>query len=177
MSDLRARKRLEYLKEMGIAKYKDKHYYLEHEWIDTLKALGRYNTFLDARRYLNREENFRLKLYTEEAGTISGCVRYCYKMDDEAVWGNAYVIQGEDGQGWYVPVCNPPDTTLVNKDISLRLTHSQKGKLEPEITILNEHSLNVYKNRYQIASDKRTERDFKAWQKEQEKKKSKGLSF
>lgn len=136
MSDKKCQKRLEFLKDIGLARFHKGKYLLEHEWTDTLKTLGRYNTYLDARRYLDKKNNFKLRLYTAETGPIKGTIIFCYRMDDEAVWNNAYVIQGDDGRGYYVPVFDPPNLNLREKYVSLSLETNQKGKLSPKITVL-----------------------------------------
>lgn len=133
MSDVTYQRRLEHLKDLGIAEYKDGKYFLEHDWQDTLKALGRYNTFLDARRHLEGKEKYNLALYTEDVGPIKGTVRGLYRMNDETTWTNAYVIQDWNGKGWYVPLYKQPDVNLLFKDVSLTLETSQSGKLSPVV--------------------------------------------
>ncbi len=137
MSDPTYQRRLEFLDELELAKYKDGKYYFEKNWMETLKTLGRYNTFLDARRFINKTESYRLKLYTEDVGSIKGTVRHYYQMDDESVWTNAYVIETDKGEGYYVPLFNPPNTWLLNKPVEIHLEKSQKGKLFPTVTRLD----------------------------------------
>ncbi len=145
MSDATCERRLEFLKDMGIAVYQNGKYFLEYEWTETLKNLGRYNTYLDARRFLGNENKFKLRLYTNETGPIRGRILAFYKMDDETVWNNAYVIQTDDGSGYYVPVFNPPDYNLRNKYVSLSLETNQKGKLSPQIKVLPDPAVNSTK--------------------------------
>lgn len=138
MSDVTYQRRLEHLKDLGIAEYSDGKYLLEHNWQDTLKSLGRYNTFIDARRHLHGKEKYNLVLYTEDMGPIKGNVRFLYMMDDEATWSNAYVIQDKNGKGYFVPLFNPPDVNLLFKNVSLSLKTSQSGKLTPVVKEIND---------------------------------------
>lgn len=130
-------KRLDFLTDIGLAKYSDGKYFLEHNWMESLHNVGRYNTFLDARRFIRKEENFKLKLFSEEAGSIKGTVKHFYRMDDENVWNNAYVIETEKGQGYYVPLFNPPNIFLLGKEVEIHLERSQKGKLFPVVNRLD----------------------------------------
>lgn len=137
MSDPTYQRRLEFLDELEIAKYKDGKFYFEENWMETLKTLGRYNTFLDARRFISKTEGYKLKLYTEKTGSITGTVKHYYQMDDESIWTNAYVIETDKGEGYYVPLFNPPNKWLLDKKIEIHLERSQKGKLFPSVTRLD----------------------------------------
>lgn len=105
--------------------------------MESLRNVGRYNTFLDARRFVRKDEGFKLKLFTEDVGSIKGTVKHFYRMDDESVWNNAYVIETEKGQGYYVPLFNPPNIFLIGKEVEIHLESSQKGKLFPVVNRLD----------------------------------------
>lgn len=130
-------KRLDFLNDIGLAKYVNGKYFLEQNWMESLRNVGRYNTFLDARRFVRKDEGFKLKLFTEDTGSIKGTVKHFYRMDDENVWNNAYVIETEKGQGYYVPLFNPPNIFLIGKEVEIHLEKSQKGKLFPVVKRLD----------------------------------------
>jgi hypothetical protein len=131
-------RRLMHLEEMGLAKKETKtHYLLEKDWKDKLRAIGRYNAFLDARRDLQGVSPCELNLYTKESGIASGVVTKVIRKDDEASWGNALIIENRDlNKAWYVPLYYEPDKTkLLNKTVQCEVKKDQKGKLTPNIKV------------------------------------------
>ena len=135
-------KRLDFLCQIGFAKKFDGHipplYYLEKSWKNKLRAIGRYNSFLDARNKLSLVNPVKLEQYTSETGPIMGIVTQRYVMDDEGVWKNAIVIENKkEDKAWFVPLFYQPDPSLEGAAVSLNLIKNQKGLLVPKITILN----------------------------------------
>lgn len=132
--------RLNTLVQMGLAicysKEKPPLYYLEKGWKQKLRAIGRYNTYLDARGKLKLVSPYNLELYTGEMGEINGVVTNIYNMNDEDVWNNAVVIENRKvNKAWYIPTRIKLKDEDVGKFITVRAEKNQKGKLRPLITI------------------------------------------
>ena len=132
--------RLNTLVQMGLAicysKERPPLYYLEKGWKDKLKAIGRYNTYLDARRKLKLVSPYNLELYSGETGEINGVVTKIYNMNDEDVWNNAVVIENrKENKAWYIPTRIKLKDEDIGKFISVKAEKNQKGKLRPLITI------------------------------------------
>jgi hypothetical protein len=134
--DVVLRRRLERLVEMGLAERKAaggpagrRAYLMEKGWRETLKAAGRYNSFLRARV----EEGFsKLELYGRNSGAVSGKVRRVYVMNDEENWNHAVVIEN-CGKAWYVPLYCEPERGLLGKEVRCEMRERQSGLLAPTI--------------------------------------------
>lgn len=123
-SDSEVRNRLAFLKEFGLAEFKNGKYYLKKNYQSELKTVGRYNVFTDAKQYVNGE----LKLYNKEMGEIKGKIKKVYTMNDEDVWTNACVIENEETGGCYfVPSFNPVGKKE-GDNIKVVLSKSETGK-------------------------------------------------
>ena len=134
--------RLDHLCQMGLAKKYSGHippvYYLEKDWQKKLKAMGRYNSFLDARNKMTFVNPCKLEQYTSETGQVMGIITQRYVMDDEGVWKNAIVIENKrEDKAWFVPLFYQPAPELEGATVSLNLIKNQKGLLVPKITILD----------------------------------------
>ena len=130
-------RRLAHLVDLKIATTSGGNVYLEKGWADTLKSLGRYNTFLDARTHLHKTDGKDLTLYNADMGRIQGKIRYAYRMDDEERWNNAYVIEDEKtGKAWYLPMFKDVSHKLVGSTVCVEPKPNQRGKLTPTITVL-----------------------------------------
>lgn len=132
--------RLNILVQMGLAicysKERPPLYYLEKGWKDKLRAIGRYNTYLDARSKLRLVPQGSLELYSGEMGEISGIVTNVYNMNDEDVWNNAVVIENKkENKAWYIPTRIKLNEEDVGKFISVKAERNQKGKLRPLIKV------------------------------------------
>ncbi len=136
-------KRLAFLCTIGIAAKENNTWKLEHNWAETLKAMGRYNTFLSVRHDLAVTQGYNLSLYTDTTGPITGTVKKIINMDDEAVWNNAIIVENKQLQkAWYVPMYYPVSHKLQNKEIVCNLERNQKGLLTPSIKIKNDSKIN-----------------------------------
>jgi hypothetical protein len=140
-------KRLLHLSDIGLAK-KDKNkrrrYLLEKEWAQKLMALGRYNSFLQARTELKSIVPCNLELYTKETGEIGGIVTRIYKMNDEDSWNHAVVVENaEMNKAWYVPLYYEPDSKLLDTEIRCKVKNNQKGLLVPEIDNVKRQEKNI----------------------------------
>ena len=130
-------RRLAHLVDLKIAKVSGGNVYLEKGWADTLRALGRYNTFLEARSHLQGTDGRELRLYKPDMGQIQGKVRYAYTMNAEDVWSNAYVIEDEkSGRAWFVPLWKDTTHRLVGSTVRIDPKPNQSGRLTPTITVL-----------------------------------------
>ena len=123
------RRRLEHLKSLGLAEFRCNRYYLKKDWKESLTALGRYNMYLDAQKYV--DVSSRLRLYTAETGTVRGTVRHVYRMDDEGVWTNALVVENAAaGEAYYVPLSRQAvGRAAIGRSVELSCRYNQKGKL------------------------------------------------
>lgn len=131
--------RLNTLVQMGFALRYSKEwpplYYLEKGWKQKLRAIGRYNTYLDARGKLKLVAPYNLELYSGEMGEISGIVTNIYNMNDEDVWNNAVVIENrKENKAWYIPTRIKLKDEDIGKFISVK-AKNQKGKIKPLIII------------------------------------------
>ena len=132
--------RLTTLVELGLAlKYEKMNppvYYLEKNWQEKLRYIGRYTTYLEARKKLRWTPYYNLEMYSGETGQIEGIVTQVHNMDDEGVWNNAVIIENKRlGRAWYVPTRIKLSDEEIGKFISVRAEKNQKGKLRPLITI------------------------------------------
>ena len=129
-------RRLEFLEDRGLARYEGGSYYLKRNYEETLNAMGRYNKFMEASRFVN--SGTELKLYRSEAGSVQGKVKYIYSMNDEDVWSNAVVVEDEKNrEAWFVPLFNPLNEKLLHKQIRIEPKQNQKGQLTPKISVDN----------------------------------------
>ena len=110
--------RLAYLTEikLAVADKKSDTYTLSKEWKDTLRASGRYNTYLE--EYLKDGEP--LELYA--GGALKGKVEKVITFDKDEAWNDALVIS-TGGKRVYVPVWQLHKENLKGKRISIRDTH------------------------------------------------------
>jgi hypothetical protein len=131
------RKRLEHLSDLGFAERAEGKlgvYFLEEEWMDKLRAVGRYNSFLRARRELRQVDGRSLVLYDAACGSVRGTVTRRYVMNDEDSWNHAVVIEARD-KAWYVPLFYEPDKDWENRAVSCELQKNQRGLLVPRIRL------------------------------------------
>ena len=134
-------KRLNHFVELGIAEKFEGKYLLEDGWEDTLRALGRYNTFLEARKFLSEKENTKLELY--HGGLIQGRIKKVYTMNAESVWNNALIVENPvTRQAWYVPLFKPASMKFFGADVEIYQDPERKGKQNPTITVLKDRMLN-----------------------------------
>lgn len=131
------RKRLEHLSDLGFAERAAEKfgvYLLEEGWADKLRTVGRYNSFLRARRELQQADGRSLVLYGADCGSVRGTVTRRYVMNDEDSWNHAVVIEAKD-KAWYVPLFYEPDKDWENREVSCELRENQRGLLVPRIRI------------------------------------------
>jgi hypothetical protein len=130
-------KRLVFLCEAGLAERDEtdnRRFYLEKGWKNKLKAQGRYNSFLAARRELAYTAPYQLEQYDKDSGPVEGIVTKIYKMNDEDRWNNAIVIEdGKTGRAWYAPLYYEPRDELLGKTIRCQTRKNERGQLRPAI--------------------------------------------
>ena len=121
--------RLEKLKTLELAEYKDGKYFLKKNWTDDLRAVGRYNMYLEARKYVGMYST--LRLYTADDGVFTGKIKHIYSMNDEDVWTNAVVIENEkEKRAFYVPLSVQTFRKFKSgMEVRLDCAYNQKGKL------------------------------------------------
>lgn len=132
--------RLNSLVQMGFAIYYDRNnppvYYLEKGWKEKLRAIGRYNTYLDARNSLRLTPYYNLELYDASYGEVEGILSKIYNMDDEGIWNNAVVIENKKiNKAWYIPIRKKLKNEDLGKFVSVRAEKNEKGKIKPIIEI------------------------------------------
>jgi hypothetical protein len=112
-------------------------FYLEKGWRNKLKAQGRYNAFLAARRELRFTVPYNLEQYDGETGVIEGQVTKLYTMNDEDRWNHAVLVENRNrGRAWYVPLYYEPDRRLLGAAIRCRARKNEKGQLRPLIQVI-----------------------------------------
>lgn len=121
--------RLEHLKTLELADYTDGKYFLKKNWTEDLRAVGRYNMYLEARKYVGMYSN--LRLYTSDVGLITGKIKHIYRMNDEDIWTNAVVIENEkEKRAFYVPLSVQTFRRCkAGMEVRLDCAYNQKGKL------------------------------------------------
>lgn len=128
--------RLEKLKTLELSEYKDGKYFLKKNWMDDLRAVGRYNMYLDARKYVDMYSN--LRLYTSDDGLFTGKIKHIYSMNDEDVWTNAVVIENKkERKAFYVPLSVQTFRKFkAGMEVQLDCAYNQRGKLVVQMTEL-----------------------------------------
>jgi hypothetical protein len=121
--------RLDHLRALGLCAWEGSGYVLSPGWEETLKALGKYNTFLNAKKYLAYTNEHNLKLYESGMGRKAGRVAKIYQTD-EVSDNHAVVLECTDGNAYYIPLFSKPsiregDTVMMFPE------KNQKGRLRP----------------------------------------------
>jgi hypothetical protein len=130
-------RRLDMLVSMGLAKKTEKKYLLERNWAEKLRAVGRYNTFLEAREKLRAAAGCNMELFGRGSAPAQGIIRYIYRMDDESVWNYAYVVENPaDGRSWYIPVYSEPSRALLGAEVTVENLSGGSGLLRPKLTVM-----------------------------------------
>lgn len=112
-------------------------YWLETGWANKLRSMGRYNTFIDARKTLCYTTAANLLQYTSDIGPITGVITRRITMDDENVWNNAIVIEDKkNDKAWYVPLSKAMDEKYMGATIECNVAKGQSGQLRPVIRII-----------------------------------------
>lgn len=134
-------RRLKKLVEMGFAKKfggnEPPMFYLEKDWAEKLRTVGRYNTFLTARASLTYTSACNLEQYTPEAGTVEGVVTHTFVTNDDDVWTNGIVIENKaSGKSFFLPLYKRPMEGIKGKMVRITSAKNQKGLLSPKIILL-----------------------------------------
>jgi hypothetical protein len=130
-------KRLAFLADLGLAEQDEtdkRRFYLEKGWRNKLKAQGRYNSFLTARRDLMYTTPYNLEQYDADTGPVEGVVTKLYTMNDEDRWNHAMVIEDrQGGRAWYVPLYYEPRDELLGRTVRCQVKKNERGQLRPRI--------------------------------------------
>lgn len=123
--------RLIHLESLGFAKRENtenRKFYLEKNWNEKLKNVGRYNSFLQARQELLFTASGELELFAKGHEQISGKITKLYKMNYEESWDNAVVVENKElKKAWFIPMYNEPSDKLLNADVNVS-TKTEAGK-------------------------------------------------
>jgi hypothetical protein len=132
-------KRLHFLRDTGLAALLPGHsntFMMEKGWKMKLKAIGRYNSFLDARRSLTSVSNVDLELFSKETGVIEGTVTKLYRMNDEDSWNHAVLVENKAlNKAWYVRLHFEPDEKLLRSKIKCGFKSDGGGRMIPKLTV------------------------------------------
>lgn len=132
--DRELEERLKKLVEIGLAVINDPQvsppqFWLETGWDRKLKNIGRYNTFLEARKKLKYVSPDNFDLYKKDEGTIKGVVTRRFVADDESVWKNAVVIENrEKGRAWFYVTNFEPGEDMLGQSYQITMKYSEKQK-------------------------------------------------
>ncbi len=125
--------RLLHLASINMAKIdkESNSYILSENWKETLKAAGRYNTYLD--EYVKSGE--KLELYN--GGGISGTVEKVITFDKDEAWNDALIIQSGERRV-YVPVWQLHKEDLKGRRVSIRdFGNAGEGKISRQVSDRN----------------------------------------
>lgn len=155
--DINLDKRMKSLVDLGLAfcflRNNPTVYYLEKNWDEKLRTIGRYNSFLQARSNLLFSLPGELEQYTPDVGKIQGFVSKIFLMNDESVWNNAIVLENpKTKKAYYIPLRFPPSKSLINKMISVECKKNQSGKLSPVIKVIDSPKLTIKKSNNKTTS-------------------------
>jgi hypothetical protein len=130
-------KRLVFLSDLGLAEQdasRKSRFCLERNWKSKLKWMGRYNSYLDARKSLLHSEKTSLELFASGTGPIEGTVTKLYKMNDEDSWNHAILVENKAaGKAWYVPLYFEPSGRFRNAHITCVSEKTGIGLTRPKI--------------------------------------------
>jgi hypothetical protein len=157
----RIQARLETLRKLQLCTYESGAYRFKNNWDEDLKTNGRYNAFLKAREDLRYSDPASLKLYSGNAGEISGKVTKIYKLDGDASDNHAVVLEALDGKAYFVPLLKKPElregktkTALAEGElVRLKTFEVQHERLTPFIfkqkpqQVAREIKLNAYRGK------------------------------
>ena len=125
-------KRLAHLVKIKVATFSNGVFTLEKNWDNTLKTVGRYNSFLKAREELKFTMPTDLELF--QTGKITGTVRKIYSLNDEFENDNAIVIEDEKTKrAYFVPLFKPISTKNEGKNCTVKMEMNSKGRITPKI--------------------------------------------
>jgi len=138
--------RLENLRRMGLCAYDGGAYRLSPQWEENLTANGRYNTFLTARSQLQYTDQRNLHVFSGEHGIVTGRVTRIYRPEDDTSNNHAVVIEGLDGNAYFVPLLRAPEViTRTGQEgterrrlregelVRINTYENQRGRLTPAI--------------------------------------------
>ena len=125
--------RVEHLHTMGLCKRDGKKYIFEKDWIDTLKNVGRYNVYLDARNELH------YTLFRPEEKNTSGIVTKVYRMQEDSD-ANAVVVESIDGKAYFIPLYKKAPVKQ-GETVKVEAVRNQKGRLTPCFEKVSEEDL------------------------------------
>ena len=131
--------RLEHLHTMGVCKKDGKKYIFEKDWIDTLKNVGRYNVYLDARNELHYTSKYDFTLFHAEEKNVSGIVTKVYRMQEDSD-ANAVVVESIDGKAYFIPLYQKAPVKQ-GETVTVEVVRNQKGRLTPRFEKVNEEVL------------------------------------
>ena len=131
--------RLETLRKLKLCSYENGGYVLKKNWHEDLHNNGRYNVFLKARGELKYTEPSLMKVYTGDQGLITGKVTKIYRTDDDASNNHAIILEGIDGNAYFVPLLKKPEAhdgkekALLKEGelVTVKAYQSQRGRLTP----------------------------------------------
>ena len=131
--------RLEHLHTMGLCKRDGKKYIFEKDWIDTLKNVGRYNVYLDARNELHYTSKYDYTLFRPEEKNASGIVTKVYRMQEDSD-ANAVVVESIDGMAYFIPLYKKAPVRE-GDTVRVEMVQNQKGRLTPRFEKVSEAEL------------------------------------
>lgn len=136
--------RLSTLEMLELAKKSDdgKKYYLEKNWKDKLKAMGAFNSFIEARNSLRYVDQKNLVQYKKNIGSVKGIVTRIFKSNYEDSWTNAILVENKsENKAWYIPFKEEPSDKLFNATVEFGMTQtflsSGKQSLKRNLRVLD----------------------------------------
>lgn len=139
-------KRISHLEKLGLCKYEDGVYKFQPDWEETLRIIGRYNMFLNAKQKLQYTDKSRFNLYDCNVGEVAGIITQIYKTDDISD-NHAAVLEGANGRAYFIPLFYKP-TFKKGDIISVTPKENQKGRLTPYVKELSEKEFSKIVDKY-----------------------------
>lgn len=132
------KERCQKLVELGLAYRvpdKENYYWLEKNWAEKLRILGKYNIYKKARSNIKYVPNYNLELWDETKPDLEGVVTQLLYKDDEHNWCNACVVENKKLQKAYlIPFPGEmPDYRIFGKTVRCGKFISPKGRTYPKI--------------------------------------------
>jgi hypothetical protein len=100
---------------------------LDSGWDKTLKAIGRYNLFLDARRHVRYTPELKVMVYESSMAGKQGIITRVYKTDDVSD-NHAVLLEAIDGNAYFIPLFYKPKAGT-GDIVAVAPKKNEKGRL------------------------------------------------
>lgn len=115
------------------------HYWLEKNWTDKLRIMGKYNMYQTARNNLQYVSPWNLELWEDSKPEFDGIVTQLLYKDDEQNWCNACVVENAKlKKAYLIPFPGKmPEYKIFGKSVHCGKFISNKGRIYPQLQQIN----------------------------------------